>query len=172
MSEIVIGIDPGKTGAVAVNHGDGWEVFDCPTVQIEAKSSRAKSGKSVRDVPDPTLMAESLREFAGADVHVYIERVGVMPKEGAVGAFNFGKGYGIWLGIIASYQFPHTLIVPQKWKKAMVGTVKDKDASRQRALQLFPYLADKLKRKKDDGRAEAALIGEYGLRELRGGLDQ
>ena len=159
---ITVGIDPGKTGAVSIYAHNMWSVSDCPTCAVERKSS-AKAGKSVRNVPDAALMSELLRPLVFEDeVHVYIERVGVMPREGAVGAFSFGRGYGIWLGILAALRLPHTLVTPQSWKKAMVGTGKSKDESRQRALALFPYLAKDLGLKKHDGRADALLIGEYG----------
>ena len=156
---IIIGIDPGKTGGYAIFEGGAWETFYCPTIKL-------KSGKTLKDVPDPGLMANALRPYIGQG-HLFIESVHAMPKQGSTSMFNFGKGFGCWLGVIAALQIPHTLVTPQRWKKYMMdGMTKDKDASRQRAIQMFPYLSDELKLKKSDGKAEAVLIGEYGRRLL------
>lgn len=71
----------------------------------------------------------------------------------------------MWKGIIAAYRLPLELPSPQRWKKEMMADMgKDKDASRLRAIQLFPVVANRLDRKKDDGRAEALLLAEYGRR--------
>jgi hypothetical protein len=58
--------------------------------------------------------------------------------------------------------FPSTYVTPATWTKA-VGRVAGKDASRMRAMELFPSKADLFKRAKDDGRADAALIAYWYL---------
>ena len=166
----IIGIDPGKTGAMAI-YSRSWAVHDCPTVEI-------KSGKTKKEVADPTLMAALMREVVQSfdhlegqgDIHVFIEKVHAMPKQGVSSSFNFGMGYGAWHGIIAAMQLPVTFVTPQAWMKVMLqGMAKgDKQAGRLRALQLFPYLAEELKLKKHDGRGDALCIGEYGRRTLDG----
>ena len=161
---IVIGIDPGKGGAVAHHDGNGWVVQDCPTAQLKV------NGK-VKSVSSPELMAELLvSRFQGyeeSDVHVFLERVHAMPKQGATSMFSFGENFGIWKGIVATMGFSLTLVTPQAWKKKlMAGMGKEKGASRVRAMQLFPDMREELKLKKHDGRAEALLIAEYGRREL------
>ena len=80
--------------------------------------------------------------------------------------FNFGKGFGLWLGILAGLGIPHTLVTPQAWKKEMMQGMGDKDAARIRAQELFPHCVDSLSRKKDIGRADALLIAEYGRRQM------
>ena len=151
---ITIGIDPGKTGAVAIFDG-GWTVVDCPTVT-------AKIGKSIKQIPDPGLMSEILRPYAGR-ARVALEKVHAMPGQGVSSMFSFGTNYGIWQGIVAAFEMPITLVTPQSWKKAMLaGMGKGKDEARIRALQLFPALKSSLGRKRDIGRADALLIGEYG----------
>lgn len=104
---------------------------------------------------------------------VFVERAQVMPSVrgnrtmGAVSSFNYGVGFGVLLGLIVGLQRPMTLVPPVDWKRVMRVT-KDKDAARARAMQLFPKSAGEFARKKDDGRAEAALIAMYGTRQLGG----
>ncbi len=88
-----------------------------------------------------------------------------MPKQGVTSSFNFGYGLGIWEGIIAAYELPLEKVSPQRWKKTMLADMgKTKDASRYKAISLFPEVAGQLSRVKDDGRAEALLLAEYGRR--------
>lgn len=167
MSKIVVGIDPGKTGAVAVWLADHWEVHDCPTLRLETRNTKTKSGKSVKDMPDPAGMARLLEQYNYAEAQVFIEKVNAGSQQGVTAMFNFGMGYGMWLGILATLQMPYTFVMPQVWKKIMVpGVGKDKDASRLRVKQLFPELSELVARVKDDGRADALLIAEYGRRQL------
>lgn len=171
---VVIGIDPGVTGAVAVYCGDQWIVEDCPTnIAVKRKTRRApkpsqsKSYKSKTHACDPAGMAALLTEYNYEDAQVFVEKVGPMKGQGVTSMFGFGMGYGIWLGVLATLQLPYTLVTPQAWKKEMlIGVGQEKGASIARAKQLFPYLSDCLTRAKDDGRAEAILIGEYGRRLL------
>lgn len=168
MSRIVIGIDPGKTGAVAIcgarlpafiQSNKTRIVIDCPTVM-------AKVNNKSKEVQDPGLMAMILRPYVGEDVHVYLEKVSAMKGQGVTSMFSFGTNYGTWLGIIAAFRFPYTLVTPQAWKKVMMsGMDRSDDSDRQRALQLFPEMSGELSRKKDDGRADALLICEYGVRQ-------
>ncbi len=153
---IVIGIDPGLDGAVAALDDD-IRVWDTPT---------AKEGKKRVFVP---IEMWDILHTAGREaprVHVFIEKVHSMPKQGIASAFNFGVGYGLWLGVIAGFQMPSTQVTPQAWMREMLaGMQKGKDSSRIRAIELFPDSVG-LARKKDHGRADALLIAEYGRRKL------
>ncbi|QXE86000.1 hypothetical protein KP003_16795 [Geomonas nitrogeniifigens] len=155
---MIIGIDPGQTGAVAILiNGVCVNVFDTPTEQV-------KKGKGSKTEYLPSEMAEILRIHNKPGVHCFIEKVGAMPGQGVTSMFNFGKGFGLWLGILAALQIPYTLVTPQAWKKMLMQGIGDKDAARGRAQQLHPEVTDWLKRKKDIGRADALLIAEYGRR--------
>lgn len=167
---IFIGIDPGLNGAVAVikpEFKDGdfvvpqvVAVHDTPTLTIEGDKTKRKYNKAA--------MAELLRPYHGQDVLVILENVHSMPKQGVASSFSFGLGLGIWEGIIAALMLPLEMPSPQRWKKALLSDQgKEKDASRFKAMQLFPALATQFSRAKDDGRAEALLMAEYGRR-LRG----
>lgn len=89
---------------------------------------------------------------------VVVEKVHSMPGQGVHSVFSFGKSYGILIGVATGLSHPLVKITPQKWKQANGLIGKDKDASRQLAMELWPQHADRFKRKMDDGRAEAALI--------------
>ncbi len=159
---IIIGIDPGLDGAVAIKvHGVLWIVEDCPTVEV-------KVGRSKKRRPDPALCANLLRPFAKVYVHAFLEQVSAMKGQGVSSMFSFGTGYGIWQGVLAALQIPMTFVTPQRWQKVMLpGKAKgDKQAGRKRALELFPFLAGELKLKKHDGRGDALCIGEYGRRSM------
>jgi hypothetical protein len=165
---IYLGIDPGITGAVAAIHEDGEiEFYDTPIVSVQ---SRKKTTNSL----DPYACVALLRKFCSPYSYVAMEKVNAMPGIGAGGArvsigatsaFNFGAGYGIWLGILAALDMRTQLISPPRWKKAMMEDMgKEKDASRVRARQMFPQAASSLDLKKHHGRADALLLAEYGRR--------
>jgi crossover junction endodeoxyribonuclease RuvC len=92
--------------------------------------------------------------------HVVVEKVGAMPGQGVSSMFNFGRSAGIIEGVVAALRMPSTYVTPAAWTKA-VGRAAGKDASRMRAMELFPTRADLFKRAKDDGRADAALIAYW-----------
>jgi len=153
---VIIGIDPGQTGAVAIIHDDGdITLHDTPTELV-------KKGKGSKTEYLPAEMAGILNSCRYG--HCFIEKVGAMPGQGVTSMFNFGKGFGLWLGILAAYQIPYTLVTPQAWKKVLMAGAGDKDAARGRAQQLYPQVSSQLSRKKDIGRADALLIAEYGRR--------
>ena len=141
---MICGIDPGMTGAIALLYQNGFsEIHDMPVI-----------GKGV----DGREVAAILTEFRPD--HIYIERVNAFGM-GRTSAFNFGHGHGVLIGVMQTLDIPHTLVMPQAWKKHF-GLSRNKDESRALATRLFPAIADQFKRKKDDGRAEAILIAKYG----------
>lgn len=144
-----IGIDPGATGAIAAISPTGITFIDCPVVKMSGKTK-----------PNPTLMASELKQLITPDSIIIIENVHAMPGQGVTSMFSFGMGYGCWLGIITALNIPVEFISPQSWKK-YYGLSTDKEASRVKALQLFPCQAAELKLKKHHGRAEALLLAEY-----------
>ncbi|NHO33569.1 RuvC family protein [Acetobacter fallax] len=159
MTRTIAAIDPGRTGAIAIlsERGDLIEVLDMPTNPVTV------SGK-IRHIVSAPLLATMLRAHDPAEI--WLERVGVRPGEGAVGAFAFGRGVGAIEGVVAYLGKPLSLVTPSEWKKA-TRTPADKGGARARAMQLFPTCADLFKRVKDDGRAEAALIGVFACRSDR-----
>lgn len=154
----IVGIDPGLTGAVAIRWNDGHiTLADTPTICVK--------GTKLEYLPSE--MAEILCGLDGDTTHIFLEQVHSMPKQGVASTFTFGKGFGIWIGIIAALKLPVSHITPQRWKKVMMDGMADKDAARIRAQQIYPALMPMLKLKKHIGRADALLIMEYGIRSLR-----
>ena len=157
----IIGIDPGLTGAVSFigNGGVVVATYDTPIIEIV-------KGKNKKHDFLPLEMANLIRRLTKDPCHVFIEQVNAMPGQGVTSMFNFGKGYGMWVGILAYSGAPYSFVTPQAWKKELMQGMRDKDCARLRAQQLFPRLYEELKLKKHIGRADALLIGEYGRRQL------
>jgi len=141
---MICGIDPGAKGAISLLYNDGTAfVYDMPMLGKEVNASE---------------VASIFQEFEPQ--HIWLEQVNSFGM-GRTSAYNFGQGMGILKGVIATLEISYTLVTPQKWKKHF-GLSKEKDHSRLLATRLYPSMADKFIRKKDDGRAEAILIAKYG----------
>ncbi len=160
------GIDPGNDGCLAlIFENERIEFYDAPTAVV-------KSGNRNRTVLVPQEMATVLRSVYDVghyyDIHVYVEKVSAMPKQSPNSMFNFGLGYGMWLGVLAALNIPYTLVTPQRWKKGqMAGMGKEKSAACVRAAQLFPTVSGELSRPKRgggtvylDGKGDALLIAD------------
>lgn len=168
---IVCGIDPGQTGALAIIHHDGKtvELFDTPIITTTVIRNKKKYNHSeYSETEMASLFSKNppiLEAISTGTIHVFIEKVHSMPKQGVASTFNFGMGYGIWLGVLAALKIPSTRVTPQSWKHALMQGIADKDAARLRAMQLYPQCTDQLKRKCDIGRADALLISHWGKAE-------
>lgn len=151
----ILGIDPGASGAIAfLIDGELEQVMDMPTVTY-------KSGKSMKRRVSAQALSAMVKNL-DIDACV-IEQVGAMPGQGVSSMFAFGRAAGVVEGVMAAHEVAITYITPQEWKRKMrVKSGSGKDASRHRAMELWPGKADLFLRKKDDGRAEAALIGACG----------
>lgn len=160
--QVHVGIDPGLEGAVCVvgATGDLLDWCDTPTLEVV-------NGKSTkREYADP-MMAKILGGIRDRwDVQrVALEKVHSMPEQGVASSFHFGVGFGLWRGIIAAMGLRLELVPPQRWKRALMADMgREKDASRLRALQLWPGQAEVFKLKKHHGRSDAALIAEWARR--------
>jgi crossover junction endodeoxyribonuclease RuvC len=153
--KVIIGIDPGITGAIAILENDETTIYDVPVL---------KTYRGTKKVNDYDILSMSVRLGAYRrhyDVEVCIEQVGAMPGNGSVSMFNFGRGVGIWEGICGAYGWTPVFVRPQVWKKAYGLIGLDKDASRQYALAHHSFLANYFSRKKDHGRADALLIAQW-----------
>lgn len=157
----IIGVDPGCTGALALlSDGILTDVVDMPVLSVR----RGKTDKN--EVDGLNLVA--LLHCWQADVGV-IEQVGGMTGQSASAAFNFGRAAGAAEYIMIALGLRLVRVPPQTWKKRL-GVRGDKDNSLIAAKRLWPAMAHKFARKKDDGRAESALVGHwYNL--MNGGSD-
>jgi len=161
---IVLGIDPGLSGALALVEGGPdvhprlLAVADIPTTGEKAKRRVHVAG-----------VLEFVRRFPPA--HAFIERAQAMPDQGASSGFVYGRAVGALEACVDGLMIPSTVIESTAWKKAHALIKREKEDSRQRAIKLFPGVPG-FERMKDHNRAEAALIAWYGLALLRGqGLD-
>ena len=167
-SRLVMGIDPGLSGAVAiVSHGLKGPrlvgVWDMPTTEPAIRGAKGPKGKRNINVPELSILIDS---HSRALSHAVIEDVGVMSgNEGTVSMFRFGMATGIVHGILGGCFVPTLLTKPAVWK-ALMGLNHDKNLSREKAAALFPDYAGNFSRKKDDGRAEACLLAVFGGRLL------
>lgn len=107
--------------------------------------------------------AELGRMVAGMEPEaVVVERVASMPKQGVASTFKFGMAVGIIHGVVLANEVPLHLVTPGTWKRHFRLTGTDKDAARALAIRLWPGMQG-LARKKDQGRADALLMGRYFL---------
>jgi len=140
-----IGIDPGASGAMAIIRGRTVIVLD---------------------FEDPSALS-ILKEInlIKQPCKAVIEKVASMPGQGVSSTFKFGTNFGAWIGRLEALDIPFDFVTPQKWKKAMFDSMPRGDdvkaMSVNRALRIYPTMADRLKRKKDHNRAEAILLAEY-----------
>ena len=154
-----IGMDPGIKGAVALvdEHGGLHDVFDMP-VRVSGKRSNGKDKETVNHY----RLADIVGAWSAADpCYAVIERVQASPGAGGVSMFSFGEGYGKLQGVLAGLDIECVLATPQAWKKHYELT-KDKGEARALATTLWPEFKDQFRLVKYDGRAEAALIANYG----------
>jgi crossover junction endodeoxyribonuclease RuvC len=147
----VLGVDPGVRGGLAlveINDSAAPQLIDA--IDIPVVGSGAKERVDVL----------AIRAWVAVHKpdHALIERAQAMPKQGASSGFKYGRAVGALEAVLACCEIPMTIIEPTAWKKFHQLRGGDKEAGRQRALQLFPAAHALLARKKDHGRGEAALI--------------
>ena len=153
---LIIGIDPGISGSICFfEDGKILEVIEMP-VMIEGK-------KNKKQVNGAQIYNEFLKRINIKDdeIRVVIEQVSAMPGQGVTSMFNFGQSFGILKGICSAMQLPMFFVRPVKWKKYFNLINSQKDASRTRAIEIFPYFSTQLSKKKDSNKADAILIASF-----------
>ena len=153
----IIGIDPGISGALCfMEHGKIIDVIDMPSMADGKKSKKQVNGSQVVNE-----IKRYTKDKKIEDVKVIIEHVSAMPGQGVTSMFNFGQSFGILKGICSAMQLSVYFVRPAKWKKYFNLINSEKDASRTRAIEIFPYYSSHLSRKKDSNKADAILIASY-----------
>ena len=154
---LIIGIDPGISGSICFfEDGKILEVVEMPTMTEGKKNKRQVNGSQIYN--------EILKRINKSDkqnTRVVIEQVSAMPGQGVTSMFNFGQSFGILKGICSAMQLPMYFIRPAKWKKYFNLINSEKDASRTKAIEIFPYFSSHLSRKKDSNKADAILIASF-----------
>ena len=154
---LIIGIDPGISGSICFfENGKIIDVVEMPTM-IEGK----KNKKQVNGSQTFNEISERIKKIDKRDIRVVIEQVSAMPGQGVTSMFNFGQSFGILKGICSAMQLPMYFIRPAKWKKYFNLINSEKDASRTRAIEVFPYFSSQLSRKKDSNKADAILLASF-----------
>jgi hypothetical protein len=152
----ICGIDPGLSGAIAF-------YFPVTPDRVMAEDLPVAGGAI-----DCASLAERIAQMS--PTLAVVERVGAMPRQGVASTFKFGAAYGCLHGILAALQIRTVLVTPQVWKKHF-RLDSDKEKPRALALRTFAKSPQHFARKKDDGRAEAALLAVYGCDIERGNRD-
>ena len=154
---LIIGIDPGISGSICfLVDGKILEVIEMPTMTDGKKNKRQVNGSQVFNE-----ITKIIKEYKKDEIRVVIEQVSAMPGQGVTSMFNFGQSFGILKGVCTAMQLPMFFIRPAKWKKYFNLLNSEKDASRTRAIEIFPYFSSQLSKKKDSNKADAILIANF-----------
>ena len=152
----IIGIDPGISGSICFfKNGRILEVIEMPVMTEGKKNKKQVNGAQIYNEFLKRINKEE------DEIRVVIEQVSAMPGQGVTSMFNFGQSFGILKGICSAMQLPMFLVRPAKWKKYFNLINSQKDASRTRAIEIFPYFSTQLSKKKDSNKADAILIASF-----------
>ena len=154
---IIIGIDPGLSGSICFfENGKILDVVEMPTMTDGKKNKKQVNGSQIYNE-----ILKKISHLDKSDVKVVIEQVSAMPGQGVTSMFNFGQSFGVLKGICSAMQLPVYFVRPAKWKKYFNLINSEKDASRTRAIEIFPYFSSQLSKKKDSNKADAILISSF-----------
>ena len=151
----IIGIDPGLSGAIAVlENNQVLNIFDIPVMSEGKKNKRQLNSALLVN-----LLKENINKQE--EVAVVVEQVNAMPGQGVTSMFNFGQIFGALKGICAALELPIFFVRPSKWKKHFELINSSKDASRTKAIEMYPNLSSQLSKKKDVNKSDAILIARF-----------
>jgi crossover junction endodeoxyribonuclease RuvC len=154
---LIIGIDPGISGSICFfQDGKIVDVVEMPTMTEGKKNKKQVNGSQIFNE-----ILEKIKKLDKKEIKVVIEQVSAMPGQGVTSMFNFGQSFGILKGICSAMQLPMYFVRPAKWKKYFNLINSEKDASRTRAIEIFPYFSSQLSKKKDSNKADAILIASF-----------
>ena len=154
---IIIGIDTGISGSICFfQDGKILDVIEIPTMTEGKKNKRQVNGSQIYNE-----ISKRINKSEKNSIRVVIEQVSAMPGQGVTSMFNFGQSFGILKGICSAMQLPVYFVRPAKWKKYFGLINSEKDASRTKAIEMFPYFSSQLSKKKDSNKADAILIASF-----------
>ena len=153
----IIGIDPGISGAICFfENGKVLDAIEMPSMAEGKKSKRQVNGSQIYNE-----LESRIKNLDKKKVFVVVEQVSAMPGQGVTSMFNFGQSFGVIKGICSAMQLSIHFVRPAKWKKYFNLIKTEKDASRAKAIEIFPYISSKLTKKKDSNKADAILIASF-----------
>ena len=154
---LIIGIDPGISGSICFfEDGKILNVIEMPTMTEGKKNKKQVNGSQIYNE-----ISKVISKVVEKNVRVVIEQVSAMPGQGVTSMFNFGQSFGILKGICSAMQLPMFFVRPAKWKKYFNLINSEKDASRTKAIEIFPYFSSQLSKKKDSNKADAILLASF-----------
>ena len=154
---LIIGIDPGLSGSLCFfEDGKIIDLVEMPNMAVGKKNKRQVNGSQIYNE-----IYSRIKDLEKGNIKVVIEQVSAMPGQGVTSMFNFGQSFGVLKGVCSAMQLPMYFVRPAKWKKYFNLINSEKDASRTKAIEIFPYISGKLSRKKDANKADAILIASF-----------
>tara|TARA_Y100000748_G_scaffold253504_1_gene219174 strand:+ start:673 stop:1170 length:498 start_codon:yes stop_codon:yes gene_type:complete len=154
---LIIGIDPGISGSICFfQDGKIIDIIEMPNMAEGKKNKKQVNGSQIYNE-----ISSRIKKINREDVKVVIEQVSAMPGQGVTSMFNFGQSFGVLKGICSAMQLSVYFVRPAKWKKYFNLINSEKDASRTKAIEIFPYISSQLSRKKDANKADAILLASF-----------
>ena len=154
---LIIGIDPGITGSICFfKDGKILDVIEMPNMAEGKKNKKQVNGAQIF-----YEISLRIKDIKKDEVKVIIEQVSAMPGQGVTSMFNFGQTFGAIKGICAALGLPIFFVRPAKWKKHFELINSSKDASRTKAIEMYPALSNQLAKKKDVNKSDAILIARF-----------
>ena len=154
---LIIAIDPGISGSLCFfEEGKIIDIVEMPNMAAGKKNKRQVNGAQIYNE-----ISLRIKNFQKEDIKVVIEQVSAMPGQGVTSMFNFGQSFGVLKGICSAMQLPMYFVRPRKWKKHFNLINSQKDASRTKAIEIFPYISAQLSKKKDSNKADAILLASF-----------
>ena len=154
---LIIGIDPGISGSLCFfKDGKILDLVEMPNMPEGKKNKRQVNGAQIYNE-----ISSRIEGLNREEIKIVIEQVSAMPGQGVTSMFNFGQSFGVIKGICSAMQLSMYFVRPAKWKRFFNLINAEKDASRTKAIEIFPYISNQLTRKKDANKADAALIASF-----------
>ena len=152
---IIIGIDPGLSGAIAIlDDKKVLSIFEMPVMAEGKKNKRQLNSAQLVNV-----IRENIKK--NEEAVVVVEQVNAMPGQGVTSMFNFGQTFGAIKGVCAALELPIFFVRPSKWKKHFELINSSKDSSRTKVIEMYPSLSGQLTKKKDVNKTDAILIARF-----------
>ena len=154
---LIIAIDPGISGSLCFfEEGKIIDIIEMPNMAAGKKNKRQVNGAQIYNE-----ISLRIKNFQKEDIKVVIEQVSAMPGQGVTSMFNFCQSFLVLKGICSAMQLPMYFVRPAKWKKYFNLINTKKDASRTKAIEIFPYISSQLSKKKDANKADAILLASF-----------
>ena len=152
---IVVGIDPGLSGAIAIlENNKVLNIFDMPVMAEGKKNKRQLNSAQLVSIIKNNTKPD-------VEIAVVVEQVNAMPGQGVTSMFNFGQTFGAIKGVCAALELPIFFVRPSKWKKHFELINSSKDSSRTKVIEMYPKLSNQLTKKKDVNKSDAILIARF-----------